>query len=72
MLVVVHEHDCVGVGGELFSSSDEAARDVDVEAEVARMEIGIELLNEGEIGGKSVFVQIFDSRAKGRDSWGRR
>ena len=37
---------------------------VDVEAKVARVQVGVELLNEGEIGGAGIVVEIFDVERK--------
>ncbi len=36
------------------------------------MQVGIELLNKGEICGLSVFIQILNVEAKGRDNRGMR
>ena len=56
MLVVVHEHDAVGVGGDLLEGCVVGAgRNGDKEAQIARMHLGVEFLDEVEIG-RSVVV----------------
>ena len=50
MLVVVHQDDAVGVGGDGFQVIVAGGHGhVDVEAKIARMHLGIEGLNESEV-----------------------
>jgi len=51
VLVVVHEDDAVGVGGDLLEFVVRGGDGgVDVEAQVARVEVGVELLDEADVG----------------------
>ena len=53
MLVVVHQDDAVGVGGDLLEVGIGGGdRGVDVEAQAARMQVPVELMDEGQIGGR--------------------
>ena len=65
MLVVVHEDNGVGVVRDFLQLLGRGGRGhVDVETQVARMEIGIEFLDEGEIERLGIFIQIFKIERK--------
>src|ERR1039458_3287085 len=60
VLVVVHEDDAVGVGGNQLEIVVGDGNDgVDVEAEVARVHVGIELLNKAQVGRVGVVGEAF-------------
>ena len=65
VLVVVHQDDAVGVGGnpgEVGVGGGD--RSIDIEAEVARVQIGVELLDEGEVGLGGVVGEAFKVERK--------
>ena len=61
VLVVVHQHDAVGVGGDGFQIAVAGGDGhVDVEAEIARMHLGVKRLNEAQVGGIGIVGNAFD------------
>jgi len=61
VLVVVHQDKAIGVGGNAFQvlvgGGDHG---VDVEAEIARMQVGVKLADEADIAGRGIVGQAFD------------
>ena len=61
VLVVVHQNDAVGVGGDLPEIVVGGQHlGVDVEAQIARVQVGIERLNKAQIGRTGLVGQIFN------------
>ena len=60
VLVVVHEHNAVGVGGNALQGvvigGDQSA---DVKPQIAGMQVGIEFLDEVQINRSGAFRQVF-------------
>jgi hypothetical protein len=65
VLVVVHQDDAVGVGGDLLEvvvgGGDGG---VDVEAQIARVQVGVELLDEAQVGRAGIVGQAFKVQRK--------
>ena len=65
MLVVVHEDDAVRVGGDLAEGGiGGGGGSVDVEAEVARVHVGVELMDEAQVGREGVAGKAFKVQRK--------
>ncbi len=61
VLVVVHQHNAVGVGGNLLQVVVvDRGRGIDVEAQIARMQVGVELLDEAQVIRVGVVGQAFN------------
>ena len=65
VLVVVHQHNAVGVGGDQLELVVRASSShVDIKPQIARVHAGIQFLNEGQVSRFCVVVEAFDVQRK--------
>ena len=65
VLVVVHQHDAVGVGGDGFQVAVAGGDGhVDIEAQIARVHLGIKRLNEAQVGRILIVGDAFNVERK--------
>ena len=65
VLVVVHQHNAVGVGGDGFQVAVAGGDGhVHIEAQIARVHLGIKRLDKAQVGGVRIVGDAFDVERK--------